>query len=257
MRVWRSSHAVNQWWIQLNERQRVLHMRQHKVPLYFTRGNKVVYGYTWKQIAAILRIVNKMKVIVDWIRLQTESVCCWWTVVFLWWDCIFRVSVLVAAMPSVMERSGAGVLSRSRAKTVTNGNSQPHSEEESSDEEHAHGRHTHIKLTNHPLTSSEFNSPLCRGRSVHFLSRFALLSWSLQNGSCSRHTERLASCSGCICCTAAVLLQSLVRRSPLSSPPSFLHPLPTLLHPHYPLPTYIFPSSLSPSPTDLLLILIF
>ncbi|XP_029931515.1 REST corepressor 2 isoform X2 [Myripristis murdjan] len=42
------------------------------------------------------------------------------------------------AMPSVMERSGAGVLSRSRAKTVTNGNSQPHSEEESSDEEHAH-----------------------------------------------------------------------------------------------------------------------
>uniref|UniRef100_A0A3B3WZU8 REST corepressor 2 n=1 Tax=Poecilia mexicana TaxID=48701 RepID=A0A3B3WZU8_9TELE len=44
-------------------------------------------------------------------------------------------------MPSVMERSGAGVLSRSRAKTVTNGSSQPHSEEESSDEEHAHGRH--------------------------------------------------------------------------------------------------------------------
>uniref|UniRef100_A0A3B5LF96 REST corepressor 2 n=1 Tax=Xiphophorus couchianus TaxID=32473 RepID=A0A3B5LF96_9TELE len=41
-------------------------------------------------------------------------------------------------MPSVMERSGAGVLSRSRAKTVTNGSSQPHSEEESSDEEHAH-----------------------------------------------------------------------------------------------------------------------
>ncbi|XP_039997322.1 REST corepressor 2 [Xiphias gladius] len=41
-------------------------------------------------------------------------------------------------MPSVMERSGAGVLSRSRAKTVTNGNSQPHSEEDSSDEEHAH-----------------------------------------------------------------------------------------------------------------------
>uniref|UniRef100_A0A8C9ZH54 REST corepressor 2 n=1 Tax=Sander lucioperca TaxID=283035 RepID=A0A8C9ZH54_SANLU len=37
-----------------------------------------------------------------------------------------------------MERSGSGVLSRSRAKTVTNGNSQPHSEEESSDEEHAH-----------------------------------------------------------------------------------------------------------------------
>ncbi|XP_029311060.1 REST corepressor 2 isoform X3 [Cottoperca gobio] len=42
------------------------------------------------------------------------------------------------AMPSVMERSGSGVLSRSRAKTVTNGNSQPHSEEDSSDEEHAH-----------------------------------------------------------------------------------------------------------------------
>ncbi|KAK2900109.1 REST corepressor 2 [Channa argus] len=41
-------------------------------------------------------------------------------------------------MPSVMERSGAGVLSRSRSKTVPNGNSQPHSEEESSDEEHAH-----------------------------------------------------------------------------------------------------------------------
>ncbi|XP_077444903.1 REST corepressor 2 [Stigmatopora argus] len=41
-------------------------------------------------------------------------------------------------MPSVMERSGTGVLSRSRAKTVVNGNSQPHSEEESSDEEHAH-----------------------------------------------------------------------------------------------------------------------
>ncbi|XP_061565435.1 REST corepressor 2 isoform X2 [Cololabis saira] len=41
-------------------------------------------------------------------------------------------------MPSVMERSGAGVLSRSRAKTVPNGNSQPHSEEDSSDEEHAH-----------------------------------------------------------------------------------------------------------------------
>ncbi|XP_050969702.1 REST corepressor 2 [Labeo rohita] len=40
-------------------------------------------------------------------------------------------------MPSVMERSGSGVLSRSRAKTVTNGNSQ-HSEEESSDEEHTH-----------------------------------------------------------------------------------------------------------------------
>lgn len=45
----------------------------------------------------------------------------------------------LSAMPSVMERSGSGVLSRSRAKTVTNGNSQQHSEEESSDEEHAHG----------------------------------------------------------------------------------------------------------------------
>lgn len=58
----------------------------------------------------------------------------------------FHIQILCfsfAAMPSVMERSGAGVLSRSRAKTVTNGNSQPHSEEESSDEEHAHGRHTH------------------------------------------------------------------------------------------------------------------
>ncbi|XP_030193986.1 REST corepressor 2 [Gadus morhua] len=41
-------------------------------------------------------------------------------------------------MPSVMERSGTGVLSRSRAKTVTNGNSMQHSEEDSSDEEHAH-----------------------------------------------------------------------------------------------------------------------
>ncbi|XP_056609463.1 REST corepressor 2 [Triplophysa dalaica] len=40
-------------------------------------------------------------------------------------------------MPSVMERSGSGVLSRSRAKTVTNGSSQ-HSEDESSDEEHPH-----------------------------------------------------------------------------------------------------------------------
>uniref|UniRef100_A0A8C4ZEC7 REST corepressor 2 n=1 Tax=Gadus morhua TaxID=8049 RepID=A0A8C4ZEC7_GADMO len=37
-----------------------------------------------------------------------------------------------------MERSGTGVLSRSRAKTVTNGNSMQHSEEDSSDEEHAH-----------------------------------------------------------------------------------------------------------------------
>ncbi|KAM3857731.1 REST corepressor 2 [Diretmus argenteus] len=41
-------------------------------------------------------------------------------------------------MPSVMERSGGGVLSRSRAKNVTNGNSQPHSDEDSSEEEHAH-----------------------------------------------------------------------------------------------------------------------
>lgn len=61
-------------------------------------------------------------------------------------------------MPSVMERSGAGVLSRSRAKTVTNGNSQPHSEEESSDEEHAHGRDAHTKLKYDSLTSSEFIS---------------------------------------------------------------------------------------------------
>uniref|UniRef100_A0A9J8CYS5 REST corepressor 2 n=1 Tax=Cyprinus carpio carpio TaxID=630221 RepID=A0A9J8CYS5_CYPCA len=45
-------------------------------------------------------------------------------------------------MPSVMERSGSGVLSRSRAKTVTNGNSQ-HSEEESSDEEHTHDSASH------------------------------------------------------------------------------------------------------------------
>lgn len=57
-----------------------------------------------------------------------------------------------------MERSGAGVLSRSRAKTVTNGNSQPHSEEDSSDEEHAHGRHIHdVKLKYIKLTS-ELNS---------------------------------------------------------------------------------------------------
>lgn len=56
------------------------------------------------------------------------------------------VLFLFVDMPSVMERSGAGVLSRSRAKTVTNGNSQPHSEEESSDEEHAHGRPTHIGI---------------------------------------------------------------------------------------------------------------
>ncbi|XP_055363114.1 REST corepressor 2 isoform X2 [Betta splendens] len=58
----------------------------------------------------------------------------------LWWGML-----PASDMPSVMERSGTGVLSRSRAKTVTNGNSQPHSEEESSDEEHAHdspSRHT-------------------------------------------------------------------------------------------------------------------
>lgn len=61
--------------------------------------------------------------------------------------------VCVAAMPSVMERSGAGVLSRSRAKTVTNGNSQPHSEEDSSDEEHAHGT-TH---GNAPLAPCDFS----------------------------------------------------------------------------------------------------
>ncbi|TRY87686.1 hypothetical protein DNTS_013626 [Danionella cerebrum] len=41
------------------------------------------------------------------------------------------------ATSAVMERSGTGVLSRSRAKTVTNGNSH-HSEEDSSDEDHAH-----------------------------------------------------------------------------------------------------------------------
>lgn len=57
---------------------------------------------------------------------------------------VFYLIFLVADMPSVMERSGAGVLSRSRAKTVTNGNSQPHSEEESSDEEHAHGRDAYM-----------------------------------------------------------------------------------------------------------------
>ncbi|XP_069036569.1 REST corepressor 2 isoform X1 [Lepisosteus oculatus] len=50
---------------------------------------------------------------------------------------LLQATRLGKAMPSVMERSGGGVLSRSRAKTVTNGNSQ-HSEEESSDEEHAH-----------------------------------------------------------------------------------------------------------------------
>ncbi|XP_061619719.1 REST corepressor 2 isoform X1 [Phyllopteryx taeniolatus] len=53
--------------------------------------------------------------------------------------CSGSALVSCETMPSVMERSGAaGVLSRSRTKTVTNGNSQPHSEEESSDEEHAH-----------------------------------------------------------------------------------------------------------------------
>ncbi|KAG7243266.1 hypothetical protein INR49_011712 [Caranx melampygus] len=63
-------------------------------------------------------------------------------------------------MPSVMERSGAGVLSRSRAKTVTNGNSQPHSEEESSDEEHAHVQHAtregpeeHVGVVSHSQLS--------------------------------------------------------------------------------------------------------
>uniref|UniRef100_A0A8C2ET95 REST corepressor 2 n=1 Tax=Cyprinus carpio TaxID=7962 RepID=A0A8C2ET95_CYPCA len=67
----------------------------------------------------------------------------------LWVNCLFKMfktkavtdplehSLSPLAMPSVMERSGSGVLSRSRAKTVTNGNSQ-HSEEESSDEEHTH-----------------------------------------------------------------------------------------------------------------------
>uniref|UniRef100_A0A4W4HK92 REST corepressor 2 n=1 Tax=Electrophorus electricus TaxID=8005 RepID=A0A4W4HK92_ELEEL len=42
-------------------------------------------------------------------------------------------------MAPVIERSSSGVLSRSRAKIATNGNSQ-HSESESSDEEHSHGR---------------------------------------------------------------------------------------------------------------------
>lgn len=64
--------------------------------------------------------------------------------VFMMFIDLYFMSVFFAAMPSVMERSGAGVLSRSRAKTVTNGNSQPHSEEESSDEEHAHGRNTNM-----------------------------------------------------------------------------------------------------------------
>ncbi|XP_076828633.1 LOW QUALITY PROTEIN: REST corepressor 2 [Brachyhypopomus gauderio] len=44
-------------------------------------------------------------------------------------------------MPPVIERSGSGVLSRSRAKTATNGNGHGnghHSDEESSDEDHAH-----------------------------------------------------------------------------------------------------------------------
>uniref|UniRef100_A0A8C9RHM9 REST corepressor 2 n=1 Tax=Scleropages formosus TaxID=113540 RepID=A0A8C9RHM9_SCLFO len=44
-----------------------------------------------------------------------------------------------------MERSGAGVLSRSRAKNVSNGNSQ-HSEEESSDEENTHGLDSMIRV---------------------------------------------------------------------------------------------------------------
>lgn len=45
-----------------------------------------------------------------------------------------------AAMPSVMEKPGAGsgILSRSRAKTAPNGG-QPHSEDDSSEEEHSHG----------------------------------------------------------------------------------------------------------------------
>ncbi|KAK1797070.1 hypothetical protein P4O66_008476 [Electrophorus voltai] len=42
-----------------------------------------------------------------------------------------------SAMAPVIERSSSGVLSRSRAKIATNGNSQ-HSESESSDEEHSH-----------------------------------------------------------------------------------------------------------------------
>ncbi len=73
-----------------------------------------------------------------------------WQDFHLWVNCPFKMlktkanadplehSLSPLAMPSVMERSGSGVLSRSRAKTVTNGNSQ-HSEEESSDEEHTHG----------------------------------------------------------------------------------------------------------------------
>lgn len=61
-------------------------------------------------------------------------------------------------MPSVMERSGSGVLSRSRAKTATNGNSQ-HTDEESSDEEHSHGRQastnqTHIHKPIKPINKA-------------------------------------------------------------------------------------------------------
>ena len=59
---------------------------------------------------------------------------------------IWVLCVCVSAMPSVMERSGGGVLSRSRAKNITNGNSQPHSEEESSDEEHAHGMQVYTRM---------------------------------------------------------------------------------------------------------------
>uniref|UniRef100_A0A665U4Z6 REST corepressor 2 n=1 Tax=Echeneis naucrates TaxID=173247 RepID=A0A665U4Z6_ECHNA len=58
-------------------------------------------------------------------------------------------------MPSVMERSGAGVLSRSRAKTVTNGNSQPHSEEESSDEEHCLKMYYFAFITDSPTRYNE------------------------------------------------------------------------------------------------------
>uniref|UniRef100_A0A665U5K1 REST corepressor 2 n=1 Tax=Echeneis naucrates TaxID=173247 RepID=A0A665U5K1_ECHNA len=54
-----------------------------------------------------------------------------------------------------MERSGAGVLSRSRAKTVTNGNSQPHSEEESSDEEHCLKMYYFAFITDSPTRYNE------------------------------------------------------------------------------------------------------
>lgn len=68
-----------------------------------------------------------------------------WFSCFMFW--------LLAAMPSVMERSGSGVLSRSRAKTATNGNSQ-HTDEESSDEEHSHGRPLPTKPTLNALFHS-------------------------------------------------------------------------------------------------------